>query len=80
MVDAPNWGQDWQGVMRDNAKAVYAADTTGNLIFSIHMYSVFDTAQEITDYLNAFVDAKLPLLSASSEARPTSTATRTRTP
>ncbi|MCX4759745.1 cellulase family glycosylhydrolase [Streptomyces sp. NBC_01275] len=62
MVDAPNWGQDWQGVMRANAQAVYAADTTGNLIFSIHMYSVFDTATEITDYLNAFVNAKLPLL------------------
>ncbi|MFE1440490.1 cellulase family glycosylhydrolase [Streptomyces sp. NPDC058739] len=62
MVDAPNWGQDWQGVMRANARTVYDADTTGNLIFSIHMYSVFDTAQEITDYLNAFVDAKLPLL------------------
>jgi len=41
-VDAPNWGQDWQGVMRANAQSVYAADTTGNLIFSIHMYSVFD--------------------------------------
>ncbi|MGW2889839.1 cellulase family glycosylhydrolase [Streptomyces griseoruber] len=62
MVDAPNWGQDWQGVMRANARSVYAADTTGNLIFSIHMYSVFDTAAEITDYLNAFVNAKLPLL------------------
>ncbi len=62
MVDAPNWGQDWQGVMRDNAKSVYAADPTGNLIFSIHMYSVFDTAQEITDYLNTFVNAKLPIL------------------
>ncbi|MFI5677408.1 cellulase family glycosylhydrolase [Streptomyces cellulosae] len=62
MVDAPNWGQDWQGVMRANARSVYAADTTGNLIFSIHMYSVFDTATEITDYLNAFVDAKLPIL------------------
>ncbi|WSQ13817.1 cellulase family glycosylhydrolase [Streptomyces sp. NBC_01231] len=62
MVDAPNWGQDWQGVMRANAKTVYDADTTGNLIFSIHMYSVYDTAAEITDYLNAFVDAKLPLL------------------
>ncbi|MGW4908961.1 cellulase family glycosylhydrolase [Streptomyces sp. NPDC004270] len=62
MVDAPNWGQDWQGVMRANARSVYAADPTGNLIFSIHMYSVFDTAQEITDYLNAFVDAGLPLL------------------
>lgn len=62
MVDAPNWGQDWQGVMRDNAKSVYAADPTGNLIFSIHMYSVYDTAQEITDYLNTFVNAELPIL------------------
>jgi mannan endo-1,4-beta-mannosidase len=62
MVDAPNWGQDWQGVMRANARTVYDADPTGNLIFSIHMYSVFDTAQEITDYLTAFVDAKLPIL------------------
>ncbi|MEU9523430.1 cellulase family glycosylhydrolase [Streptomyces sp. NPDC048224] len=62
MVDAPNWGQDWQGVMRANAQSVYDADPTGNLIFSIHMYSVFDTAQEITDYLEAFVDAKLPIL------------------
>lgn len=62
MVDAPNWGQDWQGVMRANAQSVYDADTTGNLIFSIHMYSVFDTAAEITDYLNAFVNAELPIL------------------
>ncbi|MEU3618123.1 cellulase family glycosylhydrolase [Streptomyces sp. NPDC006872] len=62
MVDAPNWGQDWQGVMRANAQSVYNADATGNLIFSIHMYSVFDTAAEITDYLNAFVNAELPIL------------------
>ncbi|WP_430377452.1 cellulase family glycosylhydrolase [Streptomyces sp. B1-3] len=62
MVDAPNWGQDWQQVMRTNARSVYAADTTGNLIFSIHMYSVYDTAAEVTDYLNAFVDARLPIL------------------
>ncbi|MFC8879169.1 cellulase family glycosylhydrolase [Streptomyces ardesiacus] len=62
MVDAPNWGQDWQGVMRANARTVHDADPTGNLIFSIHMYSVFDTAQEITDYLNAFVDAGLPIV------------------
>ncbi|WP_443057634.1 cellulase family glycosylhydrolase [Streptomyces sp. IBSBF 2806] len=62
MVDAPNWGQDWQGVMKANARSVYDADSTGNLIFSIHMYSVFDTAAKVTDYLNTFVDAKLPLL------------------
>ncbi|MFJ6460188.1 cellulase family glycosylhydrolase [Streptomyces sp. NPDC091387] len=62
MVDAPNWGQDWENVMRDNAQAVYDADSTGNLIFSIHMYSVYNTAQKVTDYLNAFVDAGLPLV------------------
>ncbi len=62
MVDAPNWGQDWQGVMRDNAQAVYDADATGNLVFSIHMYSVYNTAEKVTDYLNAFVDAGLPLV------------------
>jgi mannan endo-1,4-beta-mannosidase len=62
MVDAPNWGQDWQGVMRADARTVHDADPTGNLIFSIHMYSVYDTAQEITDYLNAYVDAGLPIL------------------
>jgi len=62
MVDAPNWGQDWQNVMRDNARAVYDADSTGNLLFSIHMYSVYNTAQKVTDYLNAFVDAGLPLV------------------
>ncbi|WP_436995208.1 cellulase family glycosylhydrolase [Streptomyces sp. enrichment culture] len=62
MVDAPNWGQDWQGVMRANARTVYDADPTGNLIFSIHMYSVYDTAEKVSDYLNAFVDAGLPIL------------------
>ncbi|MER6785568.1 cellulase family glycosylhydrolase [Streptomyces sp. NPDC000658] len=62
MVDAPNWGQDWQGVMKANARSVYDADVTGNLIFSIHMYSVYDTAAEVTDYLNTFVNAGLPLL------------------
>jgi mannan endo-1,4-beta-mannosidase len=62
MVDGPNWGQDWQGVMRANAQSVYDADPTGNLIFSIHMYSVYNTAPKVTDYLNAFVDAGLPIL------------------
>src|SRR5690606_12627921 len=37
VVDAPNWGQDWQYVMRDNAEAVYAADEDANMLFSIHM-------------------------------------------
>ncbi|MFG2734970.1 cellulase family glycosylhydrolase [Streptomyces harbinensis] len=62
MIDAPNWGQDWEGVMRATAQSVYDADPTGNLIFSIHMYSVYDTAEKITDYLESFVRAGLPLV------------------
>ncbi|NGO69384.1 glycoside hydrolase family 5 protein [Streptomyces boncukensis] len=62
MVDAPNWGQDWEGVMRASARSVHAADPTGNTVFSVHMYGVYDTAQEVDDYLNAFVGAGLPLV------------------
>ena len=61
MVDAPNWGQDWQFVMRDNAQTVYNADPTGNLIFSIHMYGVFPTASLITSYIDSFISRGLPI-------------------
>jgi mannan endo-1,4-beta-mannosidase len=61
MVDAPNWGQDWQFVMRDNAPGVFAADSTGNLIFSIHMYGVFDTAAKVTSYIDSFTTRRLAL-------------------
>ncbi|MGP4112797.1 cellulase family glycosylhydrolase [Streptomyces sp. 4N509B] len=62
MIDAPNWGQDWQNVMRTNAQTVYEADPTGNLLFSIHMYSVYQDAATITSYLSSFVDAGLPIV------------------
>ena len=62
MVDAPNWGQDWQFLMRDNAASIFAADPQRNTIFSIHMYGVFDTAAEINDYLGRFVTAGLPIV------------------
>ncbi len=62
MVDAPNWGQDWQFIMRDNAASLFASDTQRNTIFSIHMYGVFDTASEITSYVSTFVNAGLPLV------------------
>ncbi|WP_320064800.1 cellulase family glycosylhydrolase [Micromonospora sp. RTGN7] len=62
MVDAPNWGQDWSFTMRDNAASVFAADPMKNTVFSIHMYGVFDTAAEITDYLGRFRTAKLPIV------------------
>jgi mannan endo-1,4-beta-mannosidase len=62
MVDAPNWGQDWQFTMRDNAASVFAADSAKNTVFSIHMYGVFDTAAEINAYYDAFTTANLPLV------------------
>ncbi|MEW2427703.1 cellulase family glycosylhydrolase [Micromonospora sp. NPDC047644] len=62
MVDAPNWGQDWGFLMRDNAASVFAADPARNTVFSIHMYGVFDTAAEISDYLGRFRAAGLPIV------------------
>ncbi|RMI39657.1 glycoside hydrolase family 5 protein [Streptomyces triticirhizae] len=62
MVDAPNWGQDWSGTMRADAQEVYDSDPTGNTIFSIHMYGVYNTAAAVRDYLGSFVDAGLPIL------------------
>ncbi|MEU5656455.1 cellulase family glycosylhydrolase [Streptomyces sp. NPDC047737] len=61
MVDAPNWGQDWSGTMRANAASVFASDPDRNTIFSIHMYGVYDTAAEVQDYLNHFVNNRLPI-------------------
>jgi len=62
MVDAPNWGQDWQYVMRDNAQTILDADTQRNTVLSIHMYAVFNTAASIVDYLNRFQTNGWPLV------------------
>ena len=62
MIDAPNWGQDWQYVMRDNAQTVLDADTQENTVLSIHMYSVFNTAASIRSYLDTFENNGWPLV------------------
>nr|BFE56116.1 hypothetical protein GCM10020063_006420 [Dactylosporangium thailandense] len=62
MVDAPNWGQDWQNVMRDNAQTVLDADTQKNTVLSIHMYAVYANAQTIIDYLDRFQNNNWPLV------------------
>ncbi|GAB4087171.1 hypothetical protein GCM10028784_38010 [Myceligenerans cantabricum] len=62
VVDAPSWGQDWQGIMRDQAQAVAAADPAGNTVFSVHMYGVYAQAQTIVDYIDAFDAMGLPLI------------------
>jgi mannan endo-1,4-beta-mannosidase len=62
MVDAPNWGQDWQYTMRDNGQTILDADTQKNTILSIHMYAVFNTAASIISYLDTFKSKGWPLL------------------
>jgi mannan endo-1,4-beta-mannosidase len=62
MIDAPNWGQDWTYVMRDNAQTVLDADTQHNTVLSIHMYAVFNTAASIASYLDTFQSRGWPLV------------------
>jgi len=62
MVDAPGWGQDERHVMRDNAAKVLAADPLHQIIFSIHMYGVYDGARKVTDYIAHFRNAGLTLV------------------
>lgn len=62
VADAPNWGQDWAFIMRDNAPSVLAADPQRNTLFAIHMYGVFDTAAEVTAYVSSFRGRNLPLV------------------
>jgi mannan endo-1,4-beta-mannosidase len=62
MIDAPNWGQDWQYTMRDNAQTVLDADTRDNTVLSIHMYAVFNTAASIRNYLDVFQNNNWPLV------------------
>ncbi|MGH3735738.1 MAG: cellulase family glycosylhydrolase [Micromonosporaceae bacterium] len=62
VVDAPNWGQDWQFIMRDNARSVFDSDPQANTLFSIHMYGVFQQAATIRSYLDSFVTAGLPIM------------------
>jgi hypothetical protein len=48
--------------MRDSAADVLAADPDGNTVFSVHMYGVYDTAAEITSYLDTFTSQGLPII------------------
>ena len=54
MVDAANWGQDWQNAMRDSAATIFAADTLKNTVFSVHMYEVYGSASIVQSYLSSF--------------------------
>jgi mannan endo-1,4-beta-mannosidase len=56
MVDAPNWGQDWENRMRDGGgSSIWDADTRKNLMFSVHMYDVYASSATVTSYFNNFL-------------------------
>lgn len=56
MIDAPNWGQDWTFSMRDGAGApIWEADGRKNLVFSVHMYDVYENANTISTYFSSFL-------------------------
>ncbi len=63
MVDAANWGQDWEGIMRSNAQALMDLDAPRRrLVFSVHMYEVYPNDSAVNGYLGAFRSMNLPLL------------------
>ncbi|MFC3993976.1 cellulase family glycosylhydrolase [Actinoplanes siamensis] len=62
MIDAPNWGQDWQQVMLANGQTVLDADAQHNTVLSIHMYAVYAQASTITSYLDTFKSKGWPLV------------------
>ncbi len=62
MVDAANWGQDWKNIMRDNAVSVLAADPQKNVIFSVHMYQIYQDANTINNYMMSFIQNDLALV------------------
>lgn len=63
IIDAANWGQDWQEIMLANASTVAAADTLNNTMFSVHMYEVYQDRTRIENYVSNFLSThRLPLI------------------
>lgn len=62
IADAPNWGQDWTGTMKEDGGLVLAADPDGNTMLSVHMYEVYGTGEAVRNYLDHFVANRWPLI------------------
>lgn len=62
MVDAANWGQDWQNIMRTRAGEILKADPDSNVIFSVHMYDVYNTDAKVNAYMQDFKSKNLALV------------------
>jgi hypothetical protein len=63
VIDMPNnAAQDWTYTGYNAAADVLAADPLGNLIFSVHMYTVYSSLTPISNYIDSFVTDGLPLM------------------
>jgi Cellulase (glycosyl hydrolase family 5) len=61
VIDANGFGQNGQAIL-DNAAALTAADPERNLLFSVHMYESFGTANAVDNLLNAAQAGRVPLI------------------
>lgn len=62
MIDAANWGQDWQYFMQKHALNILESDARRNVIFDVHMYEIYSNANRIEAYFKSFVDKGLALV------------------
>ncbi len=62
VIDGADYGQDASGTMRDHARDLFDGDPLRNVLFSVHMYQVYGRGETIEAYLDAFRDARLPLI------------------
>lgn len=62
IADAPAWGQDNNRLMLNNAASILSRDPLRNVVFSVHMYSIYSQAATVNSYINYFADNRLPLI------------------
>jgi mannan endo-1,4-beta-mannosidase len=64
IVDAANWGQDWENVTRNGGGAsIWQADADKNIVFSVHMYDEYGSSNTVSTYFNTFLtENEAPLI------------------
>lgn len=62
MIDGANWGQESSLTMAKTAPELFASDPLKNLIFSVHMYQVYNSPEKVKNYIDIYINNKLPLI------------------
>lgn len=61
MVDSAGWGQSDQALL-NNGKEVVNADSQGNTVLSVHMYSCYDSDSKVTNLIDGVLNQNIPLV------------------